>query len=94
MFRRRGGLCHRLPTAKSAALRNSYGYRYLLTCNLSPALHSYVKTCLRGLAAINPEIRVDEPLNMRTLPNTKSLARLDLDLCQSALDPRREATAI
>jgi hypothetical protein len=25
----------------AAALRNSNGYRYLLTCNLSPALHSY-----------------------------------------------------
>jgi hypothetical protein len=30
-----------LPAAKSAALRNSYGDRYLLTCNLSPALLSY-----------------------------------------------------
>ena len=30
-----------LPATKSAALRNSYGYRYLLTCNLSPALLSY-----------------------------------------------------
>lgn len=46
-----------LPTTRSAALINSYGYRYLLTCNLSPELHIYVKAFLRRLAAINPEVR-------------------------------------
>jgi hypothetical protein len=31
-----------LPTAPSMALKASNGYRYLLGCNLSPALRSYV----------------------------------------------------
>ena len=30
-----------LPATKSAPLRNSYGYRYRLTCHVSPALLSY-----------------------------------------------------
>ena len=61
------------PTTRSAALINSYGYRYLLTCSLSPELHTCVKAFLRRLAAINPEVRVDEPLRIRALPNPRTV---------------------
>ena len=50
----------------SSALKSSRGYRYLLGCNLSPALRSYVKSCLRQLQTINPEIRVDQPFRPGT----------------------------
>ncbi len=33
-----------LPTTQSAAMRNSYGYRYLLGCHLSPELLSHTKS--------------------------------------------------
>ena len=56
-----------LPTTKSLALTNSYVYREFLDRSPSPALRSYVTSCLRQLAAINPEIRVDEPLRPGTL---------------------------
>jgi hypothetical protein len=46
-------------------MRASRFYRYLQGCDLSPALRSYVTSCLRQLAAINPEIRVDEPFRPR-----------------------------
>ena len=40
-----------LPTAPSIAFKASRFYRYLLgECDLSPALHSCVKSCLRQLA--------------------------------------------
>ena len=64
-----------LPTTKSLALTNSYVYRELLDRNPSPALRSYVTSCLRQLAAINPEIRVDEPLRPGTLHDAGTLAR-------------------
>jgi hypothetical protein len=54
-------LSGKLPTAPSMALKASGGYRYLLGCDLSPALRSYVTSCLHDLRAINPEIRVEEP---------------------------------
>jgi hypothetical protein len=60
-----------LPTTRSAARTNSYGYRYLLGCELSPELRGHTKVMLRRLASINPEVRTDEPLYIRTLPNTK-----------------------
>ena len=50
-----------LPTTLSAALKWARFDRYLPGCDLSPALRSYVTSCLRQLAAINPQIRVDEP---------------------------------
>ena len=49
-----------LPTTKSAALVNSYGYRYLLGCDLSPELRSHTTRFLRQLNAINPEVRINE----------------------------------
>ena len=60
-----------LPASRSAALTNSYGYRYLIGCDLSPELLSHSRAFLRQLARINPEVRVDEPLQIRALPNTK-----------------------
>ena len=56
------------------ALTNSYVYRELLGRNPSPALRSYVTSCLRQLAAINPEICVDEPLRPGTLHDAGTLA--------------------
>ena len=35
-----------LPTAKSSALKTVRPYRYMLGCNLSPALRSRVNSCL------------------------------------------------
>jgi hypothetical protein len=66
-----------LPTARSMALKDSRGYRYLLGCDLSPELRSYVTSCLRQLATINPEIRVNEPLRPGTLRERGSAARPD-----------------
>ena len=59
-----------LPTTKSAALTNSYGYRYLLGCEVSAELLSHTKYFLRRLASINPDVRIDEPLHIRALPGT------------------------
>ena len=64
-----------LPTAPSMAVKASRGYRYLLGCNLSPELRNYVIACLRQLAAINPEIRVEEPFRPGTLSDTGTRAR-------------------
>jgi hypothetical protein len=61
-----------LPATRSAALTNSYGYRYLLGCDISPGLLSHSRDFLRQLASINPEVRTDEPLHIRALPNTKA----------------------
>lgn len=58
-----------LPATKSAAMTNSYGYRYLLGCDLSPELLSHTRAFLRRLADINPEVRTDEPLHLRALPD-------------------------
>lgn len=70
-------LCGELPTASSMALKASRGYRYLLGCDLSPALRDHVMSCLRKLATINPEIRVDEPFRPGTLRAAGTRARLD-----------------
>jgi hypothetical protein len=66
-----------LPTTKSAALVNSYGYRYLLGCDLSPELRSHTTTFLRQLNAINPEVRINEALQIRALPGTTARRRAD-----------------
>ena len=66
-----------LPTTKSAALVNSYGYRYLLGCDLSPELRSHTTRFLRQLNAINPEVRINEPLQIRALPGTTARRRAD-----------------
>lgn len=66
-----------LPTTRSAALVNSYGYRYLLGCDLSPELRSHTIAFLHRLKAINPEVRVDQPLQVRSLPKTKSRRKPD-----------------
>ncbi|OLP01898.1 hypothetical protein BVU76_13240 [Mycolicibacterium porcinum] len=57
-----------LPNSQSAAMTNSYGYRYLLGCDLSPELLSHTMAFLRRLAHINPAVRTDEPLHIRALP--------------------------
>lgn len=57
-----------VPATKSAAITNSYGYRYLLGCDLSPELLSHTRIFLQRQAAINPAVRTDEPLHMRALP--------------------------
>jgi hypothetical protein len=68
-----------LPTAPSMALKASGGYRYLLWgCDLSPALRSYVTSCLRQLATINPEIRVEEPYRPGTLRDARTQSGLGL----------------
>jgi hypothetical protein len=64
-----------LPTAPSMALKGSRGYRYLLGCNLSPALRSYVTSCLHRLRAINPKVRVEEPFRPGTLHEAGTLVR-------------------
>ena len=66
-----------LPTTKSAALVNFYGYRYLLGCDLSPELRSHTTTFLRQLNAINPEVRINETLQIRALPGTTARRRAD-----------------
>ena len=75
-----------LPTTPSSALKTARIYRYLRRCNLSPALRSYVTSCLRQLAAINPEIRVEEPFLPGTLRERGTLARPD-DTAQKAKCP-------
>jgi hypothetical protein len=66
-----------LPTAPSMALKASRGYRYLLGCTLSPELRRYVRSCLRQLATINPEIHVEEPLRPGTPREAGTRARPD-----------------
>jgi len=66
-----------LPTTPSSALKAARGYRHLLGCDLSPALRSYVTSCLRQLATINPEIRVEEPFRPGTLREAGTRARPD-----------------
>ena len=76
-----------LPTAPSVALKDARFYRYLLWgCNLSPALRSYVKSCLHKLAAINPEIRVEKPSRPGTLGEPGTRARPD-DTAQKTACP-------
>jgi hypothetical protein len=67
----------KLPTAPSQALKWARIYRYLLGCNLSPALRGYVTSCLHQLHAINAEIRVDEPFRPGTLGGSDTRARPD-----------------
>ena len=76
----------KLPTAPSQALKWARIYRYLLGRNLSPALRSYVKSCLHQLRAINPEIRVDEPFRPGTLGGSATHARPD-DTVQTTACP-------
>ncbi|MGV0741035.1 SIR2 family NAD-dependent protein deacylase [Mycolicibacterium sp. XJ870] len=59
-----------LPATKSAAMTNSYGYRYLLRCDLSPELISHTKAFLRRLTDINPAVRANEALHTRALPDS------------------------
>lgn len=59
-----------LPTTRSAALVNSYGYRLLLGCDLSPALRRYTEAFLDRLHAINPAVNTRDPLQIRALPGT------------------------
>jgi hypothetical protein len=65
-----------LPTTPSSALKTARGYRYLLGCNLSPELRSYVTSCLRQLKTINPQIR-EEPLHPGTPRELRTRARPD-----------------
>jgi hypothetical protein len=53
-----------LPTSKTAAEKNSYGYRELLNHQRSDALNRYVMTQLHKLKDLNPAVRLD-PLNTR-----------------------------
>lgn len=68
-------LSGKLPTTPSLALKASRGYRYLLGCDLTPALRSYVTSCLHQLARINPEIRGEEPFRPGALHDAGTLAR-------------------
>jgi hypothetical protein len=79
-------LSGKLPTSPSQALKWARIYRYLQGCNLSPALCSYVKLCLRQLQAINPEIRVDEPFRPGALGGSDTRARPD-DTAQKTACP-------
>ncbi len=79
-------LSGKLPTTPSSALKSARTYRYLQGCDLSPALRSYVTSCLRQLAAINPEIRVEEPFRPGAPRDARTLARLD-DTAQKAVCP-------
>lgn len=56
-----------LPTTPALALKGVRTYRLMLRFNLSPELRSYVTTCIRQLAMVNPEIRLDEPFRPGTL---------------------------
>lgn len=56
-----GVLSGELPTTPALALKGVRTYRLLLGFNLSPELRNYVTTCIRQLAMVNPEIRLDEP---------------------------------
>jgi hypothetical protein len=64
-----------LPTTPSLALKASRAYRCLLDCDLSPALRSYVTSCLHRLARINSEIRVEGPFRPGTLRDVGTVAR-------------------
>jgi hypothetical protein len=64
-----------LPTTPSLALKASRGYRYLLGCDLTPALRRYVTSCLHQLARINPEIRGEEQFGPGVLHDARTLAR-------------------
>jgi hypothetical protein len=75
-----------LPTTPSQALRGARFYRYLLGCDLTPALRSYVTSCLHRLKAINPEIRVEESFRPGAPRNARTLAHLD-DTAQKAVCP-------
>jgi hypothetical protein len=55
-------------------MRAARFYRYLQGCDLSPALRSYVTSCLRQLAVNNLEIRVDEPFRPGALREPRTLA--------------------
>ena len=60
-------LSGKVPTTPSEALKRARTYRYLQGCDLSPALRSYVTSCLGQLAAINPEVSVEKPFRPGTL---------------------------
>jgi hypothetical protein len=64
-----------LPTARSSALKAARPYCYLLGCNLSPALCSYVNSFLRQLKAIDRSLS-EEPLRPGTLRDAETLARV------------------
>jgi hypothetical protein len=49
----------------------------LLGCDLSPELCSHTTTFLRQLNAVNPEVRINEPLQIRALPGTTAARRAD-----------------
>jgi hypothetical protein len=53
-----------LPTSKTAAEKNSYGYRELLNHPRSEALDRYVMMQLHKLKELNPDVRSDS-LNTR-----------------------------
>ena len=73
-----------LPTAPSQALKGARFYRYLLGCDLSPGLRSYVTSCLHDLRAINPAIRVEEPFRPGAPRDARTRARLG-DTAQNAV---------
>lgn len=62
-----------LPTTPSMALTASRCYRHLLDRDLSPALRSYVTSCLHRLARISPEIRVEGPFRAGRLVDHPSV---------------------
>ena len=68
-------LCGELPKSLTGALNASTGYRYLLGCDLSPAMRSHVTSFLSQLKAINPKVRVDEPFRPGPPRATKTPVR-------------------
>jgi hypothetical protein len=79
-------LSGKLTTAPSSAEKQARVYRFLLGCNLSPALRSYVTSCLRQLAATNSKVGIEEPFRPGTLREPGTLARPD-DTAQKAKCP-------
>jgi len=59
-----------IPTGATAAMTNSYVYRYLLYCAPSASLLSYAKARLRELRAINPNVSMD-PMPPRSHQHAK-----------------------
>ncbi len=65
-----------IPTGATAAMTNSYAYRYVLYCAPSERLLSYAKARLRDLRAINPNVSM-EPMPPRSHQHAKGQARPD-----------------
>jgi hypothetical protein len=59
-----------LPTGKDMAYTNSFAYRELWERGASPQLLEYLKACLRELAALHPDVKI-EPMGDVSFPGEK-----------------------